>query len=217
MAAVVYEAAIAPDGWRHGDALPAEYDWRALTREKASTVLASRQNDTVYFNHGAESHLAARVYKHNCEQDGVWLFIPSVARNGNILVRAASGMVLTLTVTGRTIKAASMAGNTVWEYNVPLQQHVRVLEARQKITDHMYAQGLITLSIPIKCLKPQALQPMRGNQLLVHSMTPTPRARPRRRSRTREPGQQTLMAIVGCSQRMLVTRKDGCCTGRLVL
>ena len=172
-AAAVCEAAIAPDGWVHGDALPAEYNWNALTREKASTVLASRQNDKVYFNYfDAESQGA--VCWNNGEQDGVWLLIAQVGRNGNILVRAVRDTVLTLTVTGRTIKAASMAGNTVWQYNVPLQQHVRVLEARQKITDHMYAQGLITLSIPIKCLKPQALQPMRGNQLLVHSMTPTP-------------------------------------------
>lgn len=200
MAAVVYEAAIAPDGWRHGDALPDAYDWKSLTRDKASIVLASRQNDKVYFNHGADSHLAARVFKNNGEQDGVWLFIAQVARNGNILVRAASGMVLTITVTGRTIKAASMAGNTVWQYNVPLQEHVRVLEARQKITDHMYAQGLITLSIPVKCVKPEALQPMRGNQVLVPSMTPTPRARPRRRSRSPQPGQPWGLDIVRYSQ-----------------
>ena len=200
MAAVVYEAAIAPDGWRHGDALPDAYDWKSLTRDKASIVLASRQNDKVYFNHGADSHLAARVFKNNGEQDGVWLFIAQVARNGNILVRAASGMVLTITVTGRTIKAASMAGNTVWQYNVPLQEHVRVLEARQKITDHMYAQGLITLSIPVKCVKPEALQPMRGNQVLVPSMTPTPRARPRRRSRSPQPGQPWALDIVRYSQ-----------------
>ena len=200
MAAVVYEAAIAPDGWRHGDALPDAYNWKSLTRDKASIVLASRQNDKVYFNHGADSHLAARVFKNNGEQDGVWLFIAQVARNGNILVRAASGMVLTITVTGRTIKAASMAGNTVWQYNVPLQEHVRVLEARQKITDHMYAQGLITLSIPVKCVKPEALQPMRGNQVLVPSMTPTPRARPRRRSRSPQPGQPWGLDIVRYSQ-----------------
>lgn len=200
MAAVVYEAAIAPDGWRHGDALPDACNWRSLTREKASIVIASRQNDKVYFNHGAESLLAARVFKNNGEQDGVWLFIAQVARNGNILVRAASGMVLTITVTGRTIKAASMAGNTVWQYNVPLQEHVRVLEARQKITDHMYAQGLITLSIPVKCVKPEALQPMRGNQVLVPSMTPTPRARPRRRSRSPQPGQPWGLDIVRYSQ-----------------
>lgn len=200
MAAVVYEAAIAPDGWRRGDALPDAYNWKSLTRDKASIVLASRQNDKVYFNHGADSHLAARVFKNNGEQDGVWLFIAQVARNGNILVRAASGMVLTITVTGRTIKAASMAGNTVWQYNVPLQEHVRVLEARQKITDHMYAQGLITLSIPVKCVKPEALQPMRGNQVLVPSMTPTPRARPRRRSRSPQPGQPWGLDIVRYSQ-----------------
>ena len=198
-AAAVCEAAIAPDGWVHGDALPAEYNWNALTREKASTVLASRQNDKVYFNHGAESHLAARVFRNNGEQDGVWLFIAQVARNGNILVRAASGMVLTITVTGRTIKAASH-GNTVWQYNAPLQEHVRVLEARQKITDHMYAQGLITLSIPIRCMEPFALQPMRGNQVLVPSMTPTPRARPRRRSRSPQPGQPWGLDIVRYSQ-----------------
>ena len=200
MAAVVYEAAIAPDGWRHGDALPDAYNWKSLTRDKASIVLASRQNDKVYFNHGADSHLAARVFKNNGEQDGVWLFIAQVARNGNILVRAASGMVLTITVTGRTIKAASMAGNTVWQYNVPLQEHVRVLEARQKITDHMYVQGLITLSIPVKCVRPEALQPMRGNQVLVPSMTPTPRARPRRRSRSPQPGQPWGLDIVRYSQ-----------------
>ena len=200
MAAAVYEAAIAPDGWVHGDDLPAAHEWKALTREKASTVLASRLNDKVHFNHGAESHLAARVYWNNGEQDGVWLFIAQVARNGNLLVRAASGMVLTLTVTGRTIKAASMAGNTVWQYNVPLEEHVRVFEARQKITDHMHAQGHITLSIPIKCVKPDAMQPMRGNVLLVPRTTPIPRARPRRRSRSREPGQQTLTAIVSYSQ-----------------
>ena len=189
----VYEAALAPDGWRHGDALPAADSWKPLTREKASTVLASRQDGKVHFNHGAEHHLAARAYRNGGEQDGVWLFIAQVARNGNILVRAARGIVLTLTVTGRTIKATSIAGNTEWQYTVPLNEHVRVLEARQMITEHMHAQGRITLSIPVECMKPESLQPMRGNQVLVHRMIPIPRAKPRRRSRSREPGQQTLM------------------------
>ena len=199
-AEAVYEVAIAPDGWVHGDDLPPNHEWKALTREKASTVLASRRFDVVHFNHGAESHLAARVYRNNGEQDGVWLFIAQVARNGNLLVRAASGMVLTLTVTGRTIKAASMAGNAVWEYTVPLQERVRVYEARQKITDSMHAQGRMTLSIPVRCMKPESDKPMRGNQILVHSMTPPPRGKPRRRSRSRQPGQLTLTDILGCSQ-----------------
>ena len=197
MPAVVYEAVIAPDGWCRGDDLPAVWGWKALTQDKASAVLKARQNDKVFFNLGASSPLAARAYRLHSEQDGVWFFIAQVARNGNILVRAAHGMVLTLTVTGRTIRAASMAGNTVWEYNVPLEEHVRVFEARQKITDHMHAQGHITLSIPIKCVKPDAMQPMRGNALLVPRMIPIPRARPRRRSRSREPGQQRLTDIVG--------------------
>ena len=168
-AAAVCEASIAPDGWVHGDALPAEYNWNALTREKASTVLASRQNDKVYFNYfDAESQGA--VYWNNGEQDGVWLLIAQVGRNGNILVRAVRDTVLTLTVTGRTIKAASMAGNTVWQYNVPLQEHVRVFEATAWISYHMHAQGLITLSIPVKCMKPGADKPMRGNQVLVPSV-----------------------------------------------
>ena len=197
MPAVVYEAAIAPDGWCRGDDLPAVWGWKALTQDKASAVLEARQNDKVFFNLGASSPLAARAYRLHSEQDGVWFFIAQVARNGNILVRAAHGMVLTLTVTGRTIRAASMAGNTVWEYNVPLEEHVRVFEARKKIMDHMHNEGHITLSKEVKCVKPDAMQPMRGNVLLVPRTTPIPRARPRRRSRSREPGQQTLEDVMG--------------------